>query len=277
MSEYKYLETGTVFSADELQERFAPLTGPDAGLNTLDTESFALGCFRHNLVPRMIHSSEVTEDTLPSITTERNGDFSSTASVGPYPASSRSVVCEVDFGDSAFELGMDEDQQNVGGVVVLGNVVVEEFDVVWNPLADAKGGSSDADRTRAQVCPNEDVCWGNFYIEIETTSDTTTLERTRRALSPRVTIAVDTPNFTGFNTSNEDANRDIRTYQDVAIRTVIKSSDIPDGDKLIKVRLIAEPSVAYSGPVGGFQAMVSNGFTYSKANLTALPLHARVT
>ena len=272
MSEYKYLKTGTIFSANELQDRFAPLTSPDVGLNRLDTESFALGCFRHNLVPRMIHSSEVTADTMPSITTERNGDFSSTVSLGTL-----GVVCEVDFGDSAFEIGMNKDQQNVGAVIVLANVVVEEFDVLWSPLADAKGDSSDEDRERAQVCPNEDVCWGNFYIEIETTSDTTIIERTRRALSPRVTIAIDTPNYTGLNTSHESANRDNRTHQDVAIRAVIKASDIPEGDKLIKVRLWAGPAVAYAGPVDGFQAMVANGFTYSKANLTALPLHADAT
>jgi len=275
MSEYKYLKTGTVFNANELQDRFAPLTGPDAGLNTLDTESFALGCFRHNLVPRMIHSSEVTADTLPSITAERNGDFSSTTSTNPSGAGGETLICEVDFGDSAFEIGMDEGQQNVGAVIVLANVVVEEFDVLWNPLADALGdatgsASSAADRDRALVCPNEDVCWGDFYIEIETTSGTTILERTRRALSPRVTIAIDTPNYTGFNTSHEETNRDNRTHQDVAIRAAIKASDIPEGDKLRRVRFRVSPGASHDD-------MSWVHLVYSKANLTALPLHADAT
>jgi hypothetical protein len=266
MSKYRYLETGTVFSADELQDRFAPLTGPDAGLNTLDTESFALGCFRHNLVPRMIHSSEVTADTLPSITAERNGDFSSTAST----EAGETIICEVDFGDSAFEIGMGQDQQNVGAVIVLANVVVEEFDVEWELDADAKEGSSAAERARALFSPNEDVCWGDFFIEIETTSGPIILERTRRSLSPRVTIAVDTPNFTGLNTSNEDTNKDGRTHQDVAIRAVVRSADIPEGDKLQKVRFRALPGTPHVD-------MVKNQLVYSKANLTALPLHADAT
>tara|TARA_R100000700_G_scaffold40721_1_gene57348 strand:- start:4519 stop:4797 length:279 start_codon:yes stop_codon:yes gene_type:complete len=92
-----------------------------------------------------------------------------------------------------------------------------------------------------------------------------------------VTIAIDAPNYTGLNTGNESANRDNRTHQDVAIRTVIKASDIPDGDKLIKVRLVADPSPLYVGPLDGFFPMFESGFTYSKANLTALPLHADAT
>ncbi len=129
MSGYNYLETGTDFTADELQERFDSLTEGPMGLNGLKEESFALGCFRHNLLPRMIHSAELTETPISGglFTAERNVRFTET--------SSARIIAEVDFGSTPFMLDMNSDS-NVGAVMVLANVSVEKFEVLWHPLFD---------------------------------------------------------------------------------------------------------------------------------------------
>ena len=259
MSGYNYLETGTDFTADELQERFDSLTEGPMGLNGLKEESFALGCFRHNLLPRMIHSAELTETPISGglFTVERNVRFTETSR----STATLRIIAEVDFGSTPFMLDMNSDS-NVGAVMVLANVSVEKFEVLWNPLFD--GGN-------AKDTPNEDVCYGKFYIEIVTLAgEEITIRRSRRSLSPRVTIAVDNTHYTGFNTSHATTNRDVFTNQDVAIRTVIKQSDLPEGDKIQSVRFIYE-----EGTTHGF--MTTCGLIYSKANLTALPLHADVT
>ena len=259
-SRYNYLETGTDFTADELQDRFDSLTEGPMGLNGLKEESFALGCFRHNLLPRMIHSAELTETPISGglFTAERNVRFTET--------SSARIIAEVDFGSTPFMLDMNSDS-NVGAVMVLANVSVEKFNVEWK----VPGAIVPLPLAFSVDAPNEDVCYGDFYIQIVTSSgEEITIRRSRRSLSPRVTIAVDAPNATGFNTAHSTTNRDVFTNQDVAIRTVIKQSDLPEGDKLQSVRFVCERPAEHDD----VKRCVAN---YSKANLTALPLHADVT
>lgn len=251
MATYKYLETGTNFNAAELNLRFDEVIGTNKGLNAIKLEDCALGAFRHNMLPRVIHSSDLT--VMPP-----SRDFATERNVGFGVATSSLDIITHEF-PSPLSLDMDSDD-NVSSVVVLANVLINNFKT---KLAIIESGE-----VIDKLKPNEDVNYIEVFLEIETTETVSpvALARTNRALSPRVTIDSSNNFCIGFD------GVDVDTFQDVSIRTVITADDFAAwGGKLTHVRLKLRK------PTGLDKAVVSQSVTHSKSNITAIPLHAKVT
>jgi hypothetical protein len=251
MATYKYLETGTAFNASELNLRFDAVIGTNKGLNAIKLEDCSLGAFRHNMLPRLIHSSTFT--TMPP-----SRDFGSEVNVGFSTTTSTSTIIEQEFSEP---LSLDMNGgDNLSSVIVLANVCVEKFDTKLEIVQDGE--------TIDKLKPNEDVNHAEFFIEIETTgaADPIVLDRTVRALSPRVTIDSSNNFCIGFD------GVDLDTSQDVSIRTVITVDDLDSPtSKLTLVRLRKRKPTTLD------KAVRTQVVTYSKRNLTTIPLHAKVT
>tara|TARA_R100001510_G_C7642644_1_gene200205 strand:- start:908 stop:1675 length:768 start_codon:yes stop_codon:yes gene_type:complete len=253
MATYKYLEPATPFTATEINTRFDQLIGENQGLNTISLEDCLLGAFRHTVLPRLLHSSEHT--TLldaDAFTSETNVTFDTVRS--------NRIIQEHEF-DTAITLDMSLDQ-NVGAILVLANVNVMQFGTILERWTLGVGAGD-----RLGGHPNETLNEAEFYLEIESLTETVTeLPHTIRLLSPGVTISSSDNFYVGLSRD------DVLTNQDVSIRTVIRSDDLPDyASDVKKIRLMWRNPPFLDGDV------VYQTIQYSKSNLTAIPLHAKVT
>lgn len=278
---YTYLETNTDYSSSELSLRLEDVAGINRGLNAINLSSLSPGCFRSNLIPRMIHSSSLTGTIgKDSFTLEKDVAFINRDEVNPLGIpglpSYSPIIRQLEYLESdQYELDMtDAGKQNVGAVIVLANVCVERMLCEWT------GKETDA----SKYAPNEDVVYFDFFIRvIDDDGNKYTIDRSARSLSPRVTISEkESPRYTGLNTKNPAsfsdnslARGDIQTFQDVSIRCVILPSDIKAGRKIHKIAFeYRTPSRFSTGTSDGIKRAE---LVYSKANLTAIPIHAKIS
>ena len=279
---YTYLETNTAYSSGELSLRLEDVAGANRGLNAIDLSSLSLGCFRSNLIPRMIHSSSLT-GILPKnrFTSELDVGFRNLDTLQPTAAESDHLIESIVYPESSrYELDMEVGKQNIGAVLVLANVCVERIFCEW------AGEEPSAGENASKYAPNEDVVFVNFKLTIvDDAGESHDIDRSSRSLSPRVTISKkEEPRYTGLNTKNPDSGSihrnhrgDVQTFQDVSIRCVILPSDLPADRKIAEIEFRFNQPDNYYGEGGGPPRIAIQKLYYSKANLTAIPIHTKVS
>ena len=188
---FNLLEDGASFTAEEYNTRFEEVF---TGLNALHPESVGLGAFRHNHLPSFVGPAGYTESALSVASGMRNrvnnsfdeGDTScititaitSTVADGMSGADEiLSCMTASDF--PSFQVG-HEYADRVGAVLLMGNFLVREWKLQTG--------------TTSYTDLNEDclAVQAAFKLEYVSTSGATltkTLERSVRALSPRLTIS----------------------------------------------------------------------------------------
>ena len=251
---YTYLQTNTPFSANALNLRFNAFLGENTGLNAVSLDELSLGALRHNLVPRLIHSSEISTDALVAKAeiADPQSDYFSTRRDRSFSAPTTTVgeIMEVDYKSYPVQLNMNV-SENVGAVFVLANIDVDRMTWVTSE------GTSEL--------PHEDFNYASAFIRVFDSSGTDIdLAHTRRTISPRVTIKP--PGYGATVNPYTPLSGDSDTNQDISIRTVITKNDLGDLVDVAKVCLVV--SAAHPTKVQEIR--------YGKGNLTAIPLHAKV-
>jgi hypothetical protein len=276
---YTYLLPDSDFTAESLNLRFDAAIGAYSGINRLTLEDLSLGALRHNHLPRLVLQDGVADETTyADLTGLGSGSRNIFSTMNHTAFSSTLTVTDTTYGvpivdvsyntlpsSISLELGMDTDSQ-VGAILVLANVDLTQIVVTA------------ADQTGTDIWDaNEDEHYGLFFIRITDSSSppkSHILDRTVRAMSPRVTISNKgyvgtTWHFPGFYKSA--ATMDDLTNQDVSIRTVITPSDLIVGglSDVASIELMAKVGL---GPTGDWTATLKVG----KSNLTAIPLHTKL-
>ena len=265
---YTYLDPDSPFTADSLNVRFDASIGTLQGVNNLLPEDLAVGAFRHNHIPRLIHQdgktlAELTEQVAclfgdgNRFSVMLNNEFTSagTATEDGVP------VMQLDYGATAFNLApavnvtmdLSESSENVGAIIILANICVTK-------IARIEAGG-------VTGYPQEDRDYAQFVIRLTDSSGTSVdLEKTRRTVSPRVTIdyGLVSPPCAPLITSG--TSREHLTNQDVAIRTVVTPGDLSSAGlaDVNKIELFSEHTATL------------NTTHISKGNLTAIPIHAKL-
>ena len=144
---YTFLDPDSPFTADALNTRFDASIGTLQGVNNLLPEDLAVGAFRHNHIPRLIHQdgktlTELTEQ-VPSLFGEANRFsvmLNNAFSEGT--ATSETVpLMQLDYSATAFNLApavnvtmdLNESSENVGAIIILANISVVKLDVSADP------------------------------------------------------------------------------------------------------------------------------------------------
>jgi hypothetical protein len=247
---YTYMHTNTPFNANALNLRFEPFMGADTGLNKLTLDELSLGAFRHNLTPRLLHTAEISTESLiaKAAITDPSSDYFSTRRDYSFSATSdvAGSVMTVDYKSYPVQLNMNT-SENVGAILVMANLDITKIVTVSNGV---------------EQTPHEDVGYVVAFIRlVDSGSNELDLLHTRRALSPRLTIRT-----TGGTILGPSLFGDANTNQDVSIRTVVTQADLGALVDVAKVELVI--SVFGSGD--------SQVAKVGKGNLTAIPLHAKV-
>tara|TARA_R110002012_G_scaffold272503_1_gene458090 strand:+ start:400 stop:1221 length:822 start_codon:yes stop_codon:yes gene_type:complete len=266
---YTFLDPDSPFTADALNTRFDASIGTLQGVNNLLPEDLAVGAFRHNHIPRLIHQdgktlTELTEQVAclfgdgNRFSVMLNNAFTEGAASSPAVP-----LMQLDYGATALNLApavdvtmdLSDSAENVGAIVVLANISVVKLVVSADP--------------HTYDFPAEDRHYAKFVIRITDSAGTSVdLEKTRRTLSPRITISINSgtsfPVNAGLITSS--TTRDSRTNQDVSIRTVITPSDLTAAglNDVNKIELMSEYTDAFTTTHTG------------KGNLTAVPIHTKL-
>lgn len=266
---YTFLDPDSPFTADALNTRFDASIGTLQGVNNLLPEDLAVGAFRHNHIPRLIHQdgktlTELTEQVAclfgegNRFSVMLNNAFTEGAASSPTVP-----LMQLDYGATALNLApavnvtmdLSESSENVGAIIILANISVVKLDVSADPHTDD--------------FPAEDRHYAKFVIRITDSAGTSVdLEKTRRTLSPRITISINAgtsyPVNAGLITSS--TTRDSRTNQDVAIRTVVTPGDLSSAglNDVNKIELMSEYTDVFTTTYTG------------KGNLTAIPIHAKL-
>jgi hypothetical protein len=279
---YTYLVPDSDFTADSLNLRFDAAVGAGRGINALTLEDLCLGALRHNHLPRLVLQDGIADETTYAditglgsgsrniFSTMNHTAFSSTTTVTSTATSIVDVSYNALPSSISLGLGMDTDSQ-VGAILVLANVDLTQIVVTAT------------DTTGTDIWdPNEDEHYGLFFIRITDSSSppkSHILQRTYRAMSPRVTISTKsydptvsppvTYHYPGLY--NNATGKDKLTNQDVSIRTVIMPSDLTaDGlSDVAKIELMAQAGL---GPTADWTSTLKVG----KSNLTAIPLHTKL-
>tara|TARA_R110002074_G_scaffold96265_1_gene209225 strand:+ start:71 stop:883 length:813 start_codon:yes stop_codon:yes gene_type:complete len=261
---YVYMPTNTAFEANALNLRFETFMGTAQGLNALTPEDLMLGAFRHNHVPRLLQREDYTYEQLyaslgPSMnrfSVMRNTLFDSGSGVSDLTT----VLTHTQT--YPFVLGMATnilpERENIAAIIVLANICIEQFIM--------KQGSQGTSYPRE----DKDYVLASLWVE-DSTGKNEQIPKTVRALSPRITISVTAP-YNGFKEA-AGGQSERRTDQDIAIRSVITLSDLAAAglSDVQKVHLKLEPSKP--GLLGGLGV---DKVQYSKANLTVIPIHAKL-
>jgi len=252
---YTYLYTNTPFSANALNLRFNNFLGEGTGLNAVSLDELSLGAFRHNLVPRLIHTAEASTDILvakAAITDPQAGYFSARRDRAfSSPTMTVGEIMEVDYKTYPVQLGMNS-TENVGAVLVLANIDVDRMTFT--------------DKDGDVYLPNEHFNYASAWIRVyDSSGNDIDLDHTRRTLSPRVTIK--SPGYGATVQPFTPLSGDSNTNQDISIRTVITQNDLGDLLDVAKVCLVVD--AAHPTRVQDIR--------YGKGNMTAIPLHTDVS
>lgn len=298
MPKYPYLNDETAFDAASLNDRFDTLR---LALNALTTDAFAERALNPVHVPSLIGNVVTAENTSAIVSTPQDGgaappgliiDGLGTTLADPVLRGNPGYAITL---TEALTLTRDLNKEAPTALMVMANVEVTEFvgiDVVVTPSEQFNGYAPTG------ITLNEYTWDVTVVLVLEDNSGTqATLYRTERQVSPRVTISPvmneETPdppvpvsghtflegraamsplrdlpgNGTTDGSSVEPHYKqfDHKTYQDVAIRTVLTASD------LTAVSL-AEVKRIHIG------LLSANGRTFhvQRANITAIPLLAEV-
>ena len=264
---YTFLDPDSPFTADALNTRFDASIGTLQGVNNLLPEDLAVGAFRHNHIPRLIHQdgktlTELTEQVACLFGEGNRCSVMLNNAFTEGAASSPTVpLMQLDYGATALNLApavnvtmdLSESSENVGAIIILANICVTK-------IARIEAGG-------VTGYPQEDRDHAQFVIRLTDSSGTSVdLEKTRRTVSPRVTIdyGLVAPPCAPLITSG--TSREHLTNQDVAIRTVITPGDLSSAGlaDVNKIELFSE----YTATL--------NTTHISKGNLTAIPIHAKL-
>lgn len=273
---YTYLTSNTDFDANELNLRFEPFLADKQGFNALTIEDLSMGALRHNHVPRLIQKpeysyTELTEATFPNqnrFSTHRNRLFGDADSVG---IGSSVDICTHTQTPDAITLGMTQDfsfflgegTDSVAAVIILANVCIQRFVMEEDATVPA---------------PREDHDYVQASIVIEDSTGPASRQQiatTQRALSPRVTINYGTSGaplvYPTPGASPVTQSFDNKTNQDISIRTVVTNAEL-EALGLVDIKKVA---IRLTPRGGGFLDTASS-VEYNKANLTVIPIHAKL-
>ena len=198
---YPYLPTNTDFSADPLNVRFEEFIGATSGLNKLTVEDLSVGALRHNHLPRLIHREA---NTYAELTAAKAGDpnqnlFSVMRSVsfgsttGKLTPTERKKDILTHIQPTPLALGMSDKiaigatpgapavraDDNIAALIVLVNVNIQRF------IVDMQ------DDTLNFPCEDREFVVASIVL-VDSADEDKVIERTVRAVSPRVTINYET-------------------------------------------------------------------------------------
>lgn len=216
---YEYLVDGTAFTAAEYNTRFSQVFYE---VNELPSDSASLGAFRHDHLPCLVgpagHSESVLsvadgftsklelafrEGDTSCVEITAYGDFGTTGELA-----NEIVSCMTGADFPSFQLGHDR-ADRVGAVLLMGNFLVREWLL--------QSG------TTAYGALNEDALAVQAAFRLEYTSggipgQTVILERSVRALSPRLSISLDAATSvliaSGFRTDPSSYAKTQSTFDD---------------------------------------------------------------
>ena len=192
---YPYLEDGTPLKAAELNTRFGPVFD---GLNLLHPESVGLGAFRHNHLPCLVGPADYSEDELSvadGFTSRTDLSFnpaevdcvvitSERATSTGYADANTIISCMTGSDFPSFQVG-HQHADEVGAVVLLGNFHIKSW-----LLADPAKTTSYKDLNEDTLAVQ--AAFRLHYTTSDGGSNSHILERSQRALSPRLTISKQT-------------------------------------------------------------------------------------
>jgi len=298
MPRYPYLNDDTSFDAASLNDRFDVLAG---ALNTLEADSIAERALNNVHVPSVCSGVVTVETTDAVVTTpSKPGARILVDRVDPYYTnSSPGTGYSLGLGTS-YTLERITDSTAPTALMVMANVEVVEFAdievVATDKIARGSGGSGGGPKNAVitGITLNEYEWDARVFIVLEDLAGTQkVLQRTERQLSPRVTIGnagneatPDPPDrFVGLDylvgritmsplrdmpghtigTGPVYQQFDYKTYQDVALRTVVTGADLSSLGLTNVARVLL-----------GFTSGTDRRYYIQRANITAVPLLVEV-
>lgn len=294
MPRYPYLNDDTPFDAASLNDRFDVLAG---ALNTLEADSIAERALNNVHVPSVCSGVVTTETTDAVVTTPiKPGARILVERVDPYYTDS-GLGYSLSLGTS-YTLERTTDSTAPTALMVMANVEVTEFAdiqvVATSKMAEGGGGTfPPRDQVVTGITLNEYEWDARVFIVLEDLAGTQkVLQRTERQLSPRVTIGnagnAATPDpptaevgldylvgritmsplrdMPGYGISGPVYQQfDYKTYQDVALRTVVTEADLSSLGLTNVARVLL-----------GFTSGTDRRYYIQRGNITAVPLLVEV-
>ena len=248
---YKYLEDGTVFNAEELNDRF---TAEQVNINDVTSSELQHGALGASHLPMMIGIAGQPEaGRTPQKSIATLVPFGTTQTY-----KSGQTIVSVDF--DGLELGHGE-KDKASALLVLFNANVEvfcKFDQSGNPF-----DMPSDERV-------EDLLFATFGVKLSSPTTGLVLDKTLRAISPGYTMSAQST----YGLTGTAILPDIQSFKDVALRSVILPSDVAffAGEGLSQVSIVVNIGEYLATPSGN-----SYGVKISKVNFTCLPIQAKVT
>ena len=272
---YTYLKDGAKFTAEELNTRVADAA---EGLNTIEVDDIALGALRHEALPSIIGRPDETNPDTQLLSQDVHRGFKNThhSPHGLFYV----VNAELNYTGPSFGGRLKVNAaDNINAVVLLFNMQIRRF-TQRNP---APGSPTS---TYTLMYPHkynfEDLVSITFQFVVElvnpTTSETRTwhVDKSARTVSPGLTQLEIRDTSDGglyYPMLGMSYRYDYLSNKNVAMRTIITAAEIEaftgGGLEIDKIRVQGQPRFCASD-------FTRVGIEYSKVNLTALPLHARV-
>lgn len=186
---FNLLEDGTSFTAEEYNTRFEEVF---TGLNALHPESVGLGAFRHNHLPSFVGPAGYTESAL-SVASGMRNRVNNSFDEGDTTCITITAITSIDMARDAddilscmtasdfpsFQVG-HEYADRVGAVLLMGNFLVREWKL-------QTGTTSYRDLN--EDCLAVQAAFKLEYVNTSGATVTTILDRSIRALSPRLTVS----------------------------------------------------------------------------------------
>lgn len=288
MAEIPYLKDGTKFSAESLNSRFDAAAST---VNAITAENLKRLALNPEQLPSIIGPAEGYL-TATTFTTENDADIVSTPSSLGSDISTPSIGTlfpgrpgyEVEFSPAltwAPSTGARTGSAAITAILVLGNVEVREFiNIDVQKTGDNAGFAEDL----FSISLDEETWDAVVGVAVDKSDGTRVkLEHTERVVSPRVTMGTyaqwpaDLQNMSPMRDIPGPSARegyrphykqfDYRTYQDVAIRTVI-TSDV--------LAAVHGASFDVAAIRLYFRSDNDKSYVIQRANLTAIPILAEV-
>ena len=276
MADYVYLPDGTPFTASSLNSRFTSLVDKVNNVEAKDVRLYGLNTTH---MPSFIGTAD---GAMTSFTTMSGADVVASPPLVNTAEWDNEAGAGYRFHfDPAITFGRDE-TADITAILVFANVEVVRFHIPDIVVFTQSWNGPPGAWTPA-INLNEHDWEASVQLELQDAGGTTRrLFRTERQLSPRVTIGRrgfplrDLPG--GLGASNTVVKQfDHKTYQDIAIRTVITKDDLTLGglSDLSKITFVFNSYSTGEGIYSTF-APSRTRFHVSRANITAIPLLAKV-
>ena len=257
---YTYLEDGTKFKADELNTRVEDAA---FGINNLEQDDLALGALRHEHLPSVVGQDSDYATVIMDTWTNRSQVKFEGGNIedGSFDVKNSSGSPLVLTYNPDLEIST---AANVNAVILLFNIHVNSF---WKA-----GGTERLTYSTTSYQKNfEDLVSVTFTPQIVLSSGYGfALTKAARTISPGLTqleVSVDgnaiQPMF------GQSYHVDWFSDKPVAIRSVILSSDFPEGESISQIYMQAQCRFCSD-------SLDTLALEYSKASLTAIPIQATV-